>query len=569
MAEKPKAYSYIRFSSPEQAKGDSYRRQRDTAMAYCNEHELELAASTEYTFFDRGRSAYTGEHVDDSGELARFLTHVNSGTIVAGSYLLVESLDRLSRDKVMIALNQFTDLLRKGIKIVTLSDKRVYSEDSSSIAMELIVSITVMMRAHEESATKGKRVSAAWQNKRNLARSQKKPLGNACPYWLVLEDGAYQKRPERVAVIERIFEMCLQGHGQMAIAKRLNADGVAVFGSTSGETPRNKSGAWGSSSVGKILDNRAVLGEYQPMSWLNRGRVNDGEAVEGFYPPIIEPDVFLRAKAARVQRQTSRATKQSSNFNIWQGLAKCQMCGDAMHLINKGRMPKGYTYLQCFRTKKGLCRNGSIRIEQTEAVFKEILTKVDSLALVQGQSAEILANLEVVEGNLAEVSAKLGRAEAAYIETYSTTVARLLPTLEQECKHYQAERDALRQQLASSQITSKADFFSRLDLVSYEGRAAANSLLKRLGIIVRFRRFVPNNFQCWVLDHSGEVESEKEGRMLVSYRYIDGAITHQALDDDIWEKQVQQGELSADQVAHEQEEGIDWRWLGGKLRSTT
>jgi hypothetical protein len=56
--------------------------------------------------------------------------------------------------------------------------------------------------------------------------------------------------------------------------------------------------------------------------------------------------------------------------------------------------------------------------------------------------------------------------------------------------------------------------------------------------------------------------------MLVSYRYIDGAITHQALDDDIWAKQVQQGELSADQVAHEQEEGIDWRWLGGKLRST-
>lgn len=54
MAEKPKAYSYIRFSSPEQAKGDSYRRQREAALAYCQEQGLELAATNEYTFFDRG-----------------------------------------------------------------------------------------------------------------------------------------------------------------------------------------------------------------------------------------------------------------------------------------------------------------------------------------------------------------------------------------------------------------------------------------------------------------------------------------------------------------------------------
>lgn len=491
---------------------------------------------------------------------------VENGAIPKGSYLIVESLDRLSREEVRKALPRFLDLLGKGICIYTSIDKHLYTENYD--LSDLVISIVSMSRAHEESAHKGNRVSEAWQNKRNLARSHKTPLGNACPYWLELVDGAYQKRPDRVAVIERIFEMCLQGYGQMTIAKRLNEDGVAVFGSVSGEKPRNKSGAWGSSSVGKILDNRAVLGEYQPMSHLNRSRVNDGEPVEGFYPPIIEPDVFLRAKAARVQRQTSGATKQSSNFNIWQGIAKCHLCGDAMHLINKGRAPKGYTYLQCFLAKKGRCHNGSIRIEQTETVFKEILTKVDSLALVQGQSAEILASLEVVEGKLAEVSTKLERTTEAFNESQSTTVAQFLRTIEKEHEHYQAERDALRQQLASSQITSKGDFFNRLDLVSFEGRAAANSLLKRLGITVRFRRFVPNNFQCWVLDHSGEVESEDGGRMLVSFKYTDGDITQQALDEDIWAKQIQQGERSPAQVEREHEEGIGWQWFGGKLSST-
>lgn len=566
MTTKPKAYSYIRFSSPEQAKNDSFRRQRDAALEYCQQQGLELAATREYTFFDRGRSAYTGKNIDDTGELTRFLKLVENGTIPKGSYLIVESLDRLSREAVKKALPRFLDLLGRGICIYTSIDKHLYTEDYD--LSDLVISIVSMSRAHEESAHKGNRVGGAWQNKRNLARSHKTPLGNACPYWLELENGAYQKRPDRVAVIERIFEMCLQGYGQWTIAKRLNEDGVAVFGRTTGEKPRNKSGAWGSSSVGKILDNRAVLGEYQPMSWLNRGRVNDGEAIEGFYPPIIEPDVFLRAKAARVQRQTSGATKQSRNFNIWQGIAKCQMCGDAMHLINKGREPKGYTYLQCFLAKKGRCRNGSIRIEQTEAVFREILTKVDSLALVQGQSAEILANLEVAMGKFAGVSAKLEAATAAFGEAPSANVARSIQAFETEYEHYQAEREALRQQLASSQITSKADFFNRLDIVSFEGRAAANSLLKRLGIIIRFRRFVPNNFQCWVLDHSDELESGNDGRMLVSYKYTDGAITQQALDEDVWAKQIQQGERSPAEVEREHEEGIGWQWFGGKLRSS-
>lgn len=564
MADKPKAYSYIRFSSPEQAKGDSYRRQREAALAYCQEQGLELAATSEYTFFDRGRSAFTGKHIDDTGELGRFLKLVENGAIPKGSYLIVESLDRLSREEVKKALPRFLDLLGKGICIYTSIDKHLYTENYD--LSDLVISIVSMSRAHQESAHKGNRVSEAWRNKRNLARAHKTPLGNACPYWLELVDGAYQKRSDRVAVVERIFAMCLQGYGQMTIAKRLNEDGVAVFGSVSGEKPRNRSGAWGGSSVGKILDNRAVLGEYQPMSHINRSRVNDGEPVEGFYPPVIEPDVFLRAKAARVQRQTSRATKQSSNFNIWQGIAKCQLCGDAMHLINKGQAPKGYTYLQCFLAKKGRCHNGSIRIEQTEAVFKEILTKVDSLALVQGQSAEILAKLEVVEGQLAEVFTKLERTTEAFNESQSTTVAQFLRTLEKELDHYQTEREVLRQQLASSQITSKGDFFNRLDLVSFEGRAAANSLLKRLGIITRFRRFTPNNFQCWVLDHSVEEESEKDGRMLVSFKYADGDISTQALDENIWAKQIQQGERSAAQVDREQEEGIGWQWFGGKLR---
>ena len=39
---RPRAYSYIRFSSPEQARGDSRRRQIEASRAYADEHGLEM-----------------------------------------------------------------------------------------------------------------------------------------------------------------------------------------------------------------------------------------------------------------------------------------------------------------------------------------------------------------------------------------------------------------------------------------------------------------------------------------------------------------------------------------------
>lgn len=567
---KPKAYSYIRFSSPEQAKGDSYRRQRVEAEDYCAAEGIDLAKEKEYLFFDHGKSAYTKEHVGDKGQLRRFIDLVDSGDIKPGSYLLVESLDRLSRDKVMAALSQFTDLLRKGIKIVTLSDRRIYSEDSPSIAMELIVSITVMMRAHEESATKGKRVAAAWKNKRMLARGDKKvPLGAACPYWLKLEEGVYQPVPERVEVVRRIFDMTIQGYGQAMISRRLNQDNVPVFGSTRStkEKPRNKSGLWGTSSVEKILNNRALLGEYQPTHLVAGVRENDGDPVEGFYPEIITPDVFLQSKAARAQRKTAGTTKQSKNFNVWQGLAKCRLCGDAMHLINKGRPPKGYTYLQCYSAKKGKCRNGSIRIEQTETVFKEILANVDSMSLVGGRSTEIRKTLEVVEGRLALIGGKLEQATEAQAAFPSLAGGKLLRDIEQEHTQCLAEREELRQQLASHRVNSKDDFFEQIDLVTYERRAAANSLLKRLDLQILFKRHNPNHFQCWVLDKSDEGITDEVQQTLFSVLYKNEETTTQALDPDIYDRHIEQELITAEVAIREQEEdGIDWQWFGGGLK---
>lgn len=53
----PVAYSYVRFSSPRQAEGDSFRRQTERAAAYCARRGWKLSDDN---YQDLGVSAFKG-----------------------------------------------------------------------------------------------------------------------------------------------------------------------------------------------------------------------------------------------------------------------------------------------------------------------------------------------------------------------------------------------------------------------------------------------------------------------------------------------------------------------------
>lgn len=530
-----KAYSYVRFSSPEQAKGDSYRRQRDAAVQYCVDHGLELATAKEYTFLDKGKSAYSGRHLDDEGQLRRFLDLVENGTIERGSYLLVESLDRLSREKVNTALPRFMDLLNRGIRVVTLADERLYTDEFNEL--DLIISIVHMSRAHNESSIKGDRVSAAWSNKKALARSEKKPLGKACPYWLTLIDDAYMPIPERVETVKLIFDLAIQGYGQGVIPRLLNERGIPVFGSRN----RNHSGAWGTSSISKLLGNRALLGEYQPTHIVGGKRVNDGKPVTGFFPVVIEESVFYQAQAVRAERRIHKTGKQSERFNVFQGIMKCRTCGDAMHLVNKGRPPKGATYLQCHSARKGVCKNGYLRVERAERVLREVLAKVDSLSLVQASEGQTMKELATVDGKMQTVNERLATAVTLMTEAPSSALAVLVQNLESEQAALGEEQQRLRELLAVNQVVSKKDFFAQLDIVSFEGRHAANRLLKRLGILIFAS--VTSNHKLPMQMYTVSAEGITQFQII----HFENSMMMFAAQKNIVDLRVLQGEISAEQ----------------------
>src|SRR5260370_19931998 len=70
---KPKAYSYVRFSTPDQMKGDSFERQTRKAAEYASAHGLDL--DTTLTFRDLGVSAFRGKNAQ-TGALTAFVDAV-------------------------------------------------------------------------------------------------------------------------------------------------------------------------------------------------------------------------------------------------------------------------------------------------------------------------------------------------------------------------------------------------------------------------------------------------------------------------------------------------------------
>ncbi|MGY2330160.1 recombinase family protein [Pseudomonas sp. SDT2931_S440] len=468
----PKVFSYVRFSSAKQSAGDSKARQIKSAKAFADEYGYELADPKDYLFFDAGRSAYKGRHLDDTGELARFLAFVEDGTIPTGSILVVESLDRLSRERVRDALPRFLDLLAKGINVYTSTDRRLYTSDYNEI--DLIVSIITMSRAHEESATKGSRVSSAWQNKHKEARETGKPLGKLHPLWLDLTPDGYVLNPDHAQVVRRIFDLSAKGYGSRVIASTLNQDGLPTF--SAGR--KNSSGLWGFSTIRHILESRTTLGEYQPHIFIDGVRTPDGEPIKDFFPPAVSEEQFYLAAAARASRRLHKITKVTKNFNVLAGIFFCQKCGGAMHLQGF----KDRKYFKCANKQKGVCDSGVIGSERAELVFQEVLAKIDSLSLVRSSSGNLTKQLRVIDGRVEELRAKQSSAESSHEEFPSRITAKLLQQIETDLETLNVEREALAQNLATDQVVSKLDFFERLDLTSYEGRAAANNLVKRLDV---------------------------------------------------------------------------------------
>jgi DNA invertase Pin-like site-specific DNA recombinase len=491
----PRAYSYLRFSTPEQAKGDSLRRQTALAEEYAQRHGLTL--DTELNLRDLGVSAFRGDNLA-VGALGAFLKAIGDELVPRGSVLLVEALDRVSRQSARKAVRILEDIVEAGITVVTLNDGKAYTEESLD-GTDFLMAILLFMRGAEESATKAKRLKAVWSHKRERAARGEVQTVNA-PSWLKAEgSGAKDARnakltliPERAALVRRMFKMFLAGTGKKGVAQRFNTEKIPTWGGNRFHpTPAPY---WRPTAIFKILTNPATTGRFVPHVERYEGgrRIREPQpAIENYFPRVIDDETYERVQSmCRVRRNTVRSGHVAS---IVAGLAKCPKCGSTMLRVMKGSTPKGgVPKLVCTKAKAGAgCTYHAVRLPELERGLIDNAVK--------------LGNPPVADDNLAE---QIRDADAALtalheqIESLTDTIerrpsealSRRLAQRESEAAQVKDSLQALRARAADAEsrvvrhrATRLCELLTRLK--SDPGAiAAANAALRECvdSIVVRY-----------------------------------------------------------------------------------
>ncbi|MGO8854602.1 MAG: recombinase family protein [Steroidobacteraceae bacterium] len=375
-----RCYSYARFSSEKQKHGASLQRQLEAAVKYAQSHSLILDPST---YRDLGVSAFRSKNVD--GALGAFIEAVDAKRIPKGSYLLVESLDRLSRDSVDVALKLFLDITGKGIVLVTLMDEQVYSKATiNENWTKLIMALAIMARANEESVTKSKRAKDAIQRRSSRGEIPTTRL----PTWMKfnVDRKSAVLIPQRSKVVKRIFHEVIEGTGAREIARDLNKQKVPVlFYATE----------WRQSAISQLLKNPAVYGEF-------KGK-------EGVLPAVLTKARFLRAQRIIRDRTLYKGGFSRSNpNNTFVGLGRCGHCGRVMRFLPR---TDGSFYLRCVgATDNGTCNGRLFPFVPCEMALVIHLTLMETnQGLTQAIYTEKYEQAQVIDNEISIVKSKQER----------------------------------------------------------------------------------------------------------------------------------------------------------------
>jgi DNA invertase Pin-like site-specific DNA recombinase len=319
------AYSYIRYSHGPQEEGDTIRRQTALREDWLRRNPHVVLDRT-LRMADPGKTGYGADpFTDPRYALAAFVEEVKARRVLPGSYLIVENLDRLARRNPIHSIPAVLNLIGAGIRIVQLTPAEIVY-DSDMDQGKLMNMLWELARGHGESKRKATLASPKWAEKLRLAR-QGVPHGHVVPLWLELRDGRYRLRPGTGRVIRNIFRWSAEGSGIVPIARRLNADGVPPFGDLA---------RWTRGYVGRILSNRAALGEYQKMKG-PKGDEPDGEPVPGYFEAAVTEAQWAAAQNAKAARnkRTGRPSRSGLPTSPLAGLLHCARDGVNLRVKKK------------------------------------------------------------------------------------------------------------------------------------------------------------------------------------------------------------------------------------------
>jgi DNA invertase Pin-like site-specific DNA recombinase len=508
------AFSYVRFSTPQQEAGASLQRQTDKAAKYALERGLTL--DTDLNMTDLGVSAFRGKNAR-TGALGGFLEAVERGYVPKGSYLLIENIDRLSRADIITANGLFLQLVGSGINLVTLTNGETYSTERLQREPEAIFLVVLeLIRANKESLRKSELVrDAKARKKQRLAENGPggKPYTRQTPAWITWNDAQkdYTLISERAAIVREMFERIDAGDGLMRIARELNERGVPTWTQVG---KRKTADHWRTSYIRKVITSTAPIGTLTLHTTTHhettRARRDEPMApVENLFPAAVDAELYWRVNRRLSTKAPRGRHATQAPKSIVSGIAFCATCGRAVTRVAKGKTG-AHVYLVCSgaNMRAGGCTYRAVPYSAVEDALRQnahrLITEAPrgkSTTALEKQIDALQANADAAESMAFELAELLAR------ERSSETVRRRLSAVERELKSLQRQLRDLRAQRDTMTTASVKDRLKAVEKSLRNPKATTAETNRVLREAIRRIVLDPEQGRLWMRwHHSDEVQ---------------------------------------------------------------
>jgi len=398
----PVAFSYIRFSSAEQAHGDSLTRQQEYVAKWLLAHpEFVLSGAS---FQDLGISGYSGKHLENG--FGKLLVAVENGVIKSTDVVLIEAIDRAGRLEPSVMLHLLTGIVNAGVKLITLDDGITYSNDPSN-SNNLFLLVAKVQQAHQYSDALSRRIKDAYTRKREKAAAGD-GVKRHTPIWLTSEGELVEGL---APIIVQVFEDYADGLGERRILSRIRGKHPLV--ETTNPT-----------TLKRWLRNPTAI-----------GRWND---IEGVYPSVVSKELWYRVQK---RLEDGYVPRSAPSKYLLSGLVRCGRCGTNYCVVDTKRSP---AVMRCYRRhRQGSdgCTNGSsipmhvLDFVRGQTMYGAMQRAAQSRNLTSGEKRLIeiegeLTELQRQSANLADSLAEFGMLPPIRSKLEQVTVS--IQGLEQE-----------------------------------------------------------------------------------------------------------------------------------------
>jgi len=343
--------------------------QRDSCVGY-------IQRQTGWTLVD--------EHYDDGGftganierpAFQRLLADIEAGKI---DVVVVYKVDRLSR-----SLLDFAKVMERfsaaGASFVSVTQNFSTADAMGRLTLNMLMSFAEFEREMIAERTRDKIAGA---------RRKGKWTGGPVPLGYTVENKKLVVNELEAVLVREIFALYLEHRSALAVARRLNERQRATKRHRAANGNLREARTWKKGDVLRVLKNPVYAGYM----------ASGGELHEAEHTPLIEREVFMRARAQlEAATKTTKANGRNPEY-ILRSVLRCACCSSAFTPASTTRGRATHRYYRCVkRDKEGkeACPSSPLPATAIETYVIERLRE----ATIDGSLAAEIA--ETVKGRVA------------------------------------------------------------------------------------------------------------------------------------------------------------------------